>query len=242
MRQVIVGNTAIFYYLHRVERSRRLTVIVTPGRVDVSAPADADEQIIEDFVLRRSKWIFTKSEEVRESAEKHHKTQPSRFACGAKIPYRGRMMRLFVNQADTTEIAVSYNNGFFINVPKTRPANDNEIKKALETWMKHQLKIDCDAFVRRYEKKLNLYPKALRVKDQKHLWGSLGKDLIININWHLIFAPKQIAEYVTAHEMCHLKYKNHSPKFWSLLRSVFKATDECKIWLEKNKEVWETGV
>ena len=242
MRQVIVGNTAIAYHLRRVQKSRRLSIQVTPGRVDVMVPPEADETVIEDFVKRRRKWIFTKVTEVNEAAAKLHKTKPSRFATGAKVPFRGRMMRLFVQGAETAEIEVTYNSGFYVTVPQNKPVTDDEIKNTLENWMKHRLKEDCDVFVRHFAKKLNLEPKSLRVKDQKYLWGSLGKDRIININWHLVFAPKQITEYVVAHEMCHLKYKNHSPAFWSLLRSVFKPTDECKVWLEKNKEVWEVGV
>ena len=197
---------------------------------------------IDAFVKRRRRWIFTKLDEVNEASAKLVSTQPSRFATGAKIPYRGRMMRLTVSATNDDGITVTYNNGFYVDIPLSRTVTDKEIKTAIESWMKERLRMDCRDFVRRYEAKLGLRPQGIRVKDQKHLWGSLGKDQIININWHLVFAPKQITEYVVAHEMCHLKHKNHSPAFWSLLRSVFKATDECRSWLERNKEVWEMGV
>jgi predicted metal-dependent hydrolase len=242
MREVIVGNTAIKYRVKRIPSSRRLTIHVTPGKVEVVAPRDAEETVITDFVNRRRRWIFTKRDEVEESAKKLLKTQPSRFATGAKIPYRGRMMRLFVQSGDTNDITVHYDNGFFVSTPKDTPVFDDQIKTAIESWMKKQLKRDCDIFVRKYATKLGIEPEGLRVKDQKHLWGSLGKDKIININWHLVFAHKQITEYVVAHEMCHLKHRSHSPAFWKLLRSVFPVTDECRVWLDGNKEVWEMGV
>ena len=82
----------------------------------------------------------------------------------------------------------------------------------------------------------------MRFKEQKHIWGSLSKDGIINVNWHLAFAPKQILEYVVAHEVCHLKYRNHSKKFWELLGSVLPNWNDCKSWLEKNEKVWDMGI
>ena len=242
MRQVRVGNTAIAYGVRQIPYSRRLTINVTPGNVEVVVPAGTDEAEIDAFVNRRRRWIFTKLDEVNEASAKRISTQPSRFATGAKVPYRGRMMRLTVNKSDNDGIAVAYDNGFYVDIPKNSVITDREIKTAIETWMKERLRRDCWDFVRRYEAKLGLRPKGVRVKEQKHLWGSLGKDRIININWHLVFAHKQITEYVVAHEMCHLRYKNHSSAFWRLLRSVFRETDECRAWLEGNTEVWEMGV
>ena len=87
-----------------------------------------------------------------------------------------------------------------------------------------------------YCKKLQLFPKGSRIKDHKHLWGSCGKDNIININWKLIQAPKQIIEYVVVHELCHLKFRNHSDAFWVFLSSVFPEIDRCKRWLDSNEE------
>jgi len=85
---------------------------------------------------------------------------------------------------------------------------------------------------------IQLFPKGFRIKDQKHLWGSCGKDNIININWKLIQAPKQILEYVVVHELCHLKHRNHSDAFWTLVGSVFPEVDRCKRWFGSNEE-WD---
>jgi predicted metal-dependent hydrolase len=54
----------------------------------------------------------------------------------------------------------------------------------------------------------------VRIKDQKHVWGSCGPDRIVNLNWHLIFAPKTVLEYAVVHELCHLRHRNHDRSFW----------------------------
>jgi len=242
VRQVIVGNTAIRYRVRRIPDSRRLTIHVTPGKVEVVAPTGTGDDVIDNLVQRRRHWIFTRVDEVEEAAAKLLKTQPSQFATGAKIPYRGRMMKLYVREGDSDCLNVHYDNGFFVNVPAGDPVADSTIRKALESWMRGQLKRDCEVFIRRYAEKLGVMPEGIRVKEQKHLWGSLGKDRIINVNWHLVFAHKQITEYVVAHEMCHLRHRSHSPAFWKLLGRIFPAADECRTWLDKNTEVWEMGV
>ena len=242
MKTVQVGSTAIAYGVRKIPYSRRLTINITPGNVEVVVPTGTEDAVIDAFVNRRRRWIFTKMDEVNEASAKLISTQPTRFATGAKVPYRGRMMRLTVKESEGDEIKVNYNNGFYVDIPAKGVTTDKDIKAALETWMKKRLRTDCEGFVRRYSSKLGRCSRGVRVKEQKHFWGSLGKDRIININWHLVFAHKQITEYVVAHEMCHLRYKNHSSAFWRLLRSVFRETDECKAWLERNTEVWEMGV
>jgi hypothetical protein len=56
--------------------------------------------------------------------------------------------------------------------------------------------------------------QGVRIKDQKHVWGSCGPDRIVNLNWHLIFAPKTVLEYAVVHELCHLRHRNHDRSFW----------------------------
>jgi predicted metal-dependent hydrolase len=42
----------------------------------------------------------------------------------------------------------------------------------------------------------------------------------VRFNWRIIMAPLPLVDYVVAHEVCHLKLKNHSPAFWRLLRRL----------------------
>lgn len=43
-----------------------------------------------------------------------------------------------------------------------------------------------------------------------------------------------IIDYVVVHEMCHLKYHDHSPKYWELLGSIIPDWRERKEWLRVN--------
>jgi len=73
------------------------------------------------------------------------------------------------------------------------------------------------------------------------MWGSCGQDWQINLNWHLIFAPKPVLEYAVVHEMCQLKHRNHEPEFWDLVGRVLPDWKERKAWLDKHEHMlgWE---
>jgi predicted metal-dependent hydrolase len=240
MGELTVGKTTIQYSVRISTKTKKLKFIITPHKVELVSPVDIEESRVQAFIEKKKNWVFLKLTEVNEKAEKHLSSKPYQYQSGAKILYRGRMLKLQVIDSDFGEYGVSYRNGFSVQVPKdlTSSKKHQYAKTTLDQWMKNRVENDVKSFIRVYGEKLQLFPKDFRIKDQKHLWGSCGKDDIININWNLIQAPKQILEYVVVHELCHLKYRNHSDAFWTLVGSVFTEVDRCKRWLGSNED-WD---
>ena len=58
------------------------------------------------------------------------------------------------------------------------------------------------------------------IKNNVSNWGSCSSLGTINLNLRLVELPSQLRDYVMLHELCHLKYLNHSPEFHALLESV----------------------
>ncbi len=234
MPTLTVGQKAIPYTIRRSNRAKRQRIVVTPKGVEVVAPVDYSLQDIEAFVHRRRRWVYDQREKMREALAAS--PWPDHFVSGAKIPYRGRRMRLTVRTIPGNTIVTYYRGGFFVDVPESIPLGDRDatIKHALKVLLRRRVEKDADAFTRRYARKLGQEPKAIRIKDQKHLWGSCGKDRIINLNWRLIFMPKTILEYAVVHELCHLKHRHHSAAFWSLLNSLLPDYEPRKAWLEQH--------
>ncbi|MCD6397834.1 MAG: M48 family metallopeptidase [Spirochaetaceae bacterium] len=240
MNELIIGNTKIEYSKRESIKAKKLKFVITPHNVELVIPATAETNRIYEFIEKKKNWVFLKLNEVNEKVASHLSGKPYKYQSGAKILYRGRMLKLLVADSKSGESKVSYKNGFHVQVTEglTPSEKYQSAKDILDKWMKERVRKDVKGFINIYSKKLNLFPKDFRVKDQKHLWGSCGKDNIININWRLIQAPKQILEYVVVHEICHLKYRNHSDAFWSLVGSVFPEVDRCKRLL-RDKEEWE---
>ena len=57
------------------------------------------------------------------------------------------------------------------------------------------------------------------------------------INMNLIKASKPVIDYVILHELCHLKIKGHSDKFWQMIKKFMPNYDEQKRWLELNNVI-----
>jgi hypothetical protein len=58
---------------------------------------------------------------------------------------------------------------------------------------------------------------SISVRNQKTRWGSCTQKGNLNFNFKLLFLPTDLADYVIAHELCHLKEFNHSRNFWNLV-------------------------
>jgi len=237
MTEIIIGNTVIPYTVRTSQRSKKLTINITPNDMEVVVPESTSEDKIISFVKRKRNWIYEKREELLETALKQENESLVHYRTGAKIIYRGRRVKLYIERSDIDKISIRYQNGFYIQIPVALQDeyNDQAIESTLTDWMKERVRQDCEIFSRKYGKLLGLQPKGIRIKEQKHLWGSCGHDEILNFNWKLVNAPKQVLEYVVAHEVCHLKYRNHSDEFWGLLRSVFGEIEICRKWLEKSE-------
>lgn len=60
----------------------------------------------------------------------------------------------------------------------------------------------------------------LFLKNNVSNWGSCSTKRNINLNVNLVNLPEHLIRYVILHELCHLVYMNHGPRFHALLNSV----------------------
>jgi predicted metal-dependent hydrolase len=232
-----VGEIEIPYTLSRSRTAKSARLTVTPGKVEVVVPEAATDDQIAAVMHRRREWLVS---EMRRLSEKIHATPAvAHFTSGAKIPFRGRLMRLRVEPGDGTLAKVTYRNGFIVGLPRdTDPASsDWLVESALRLWMRKRLRQDVAEFVARHGVPNGLKPKAVRIKDQKHLWGSCGEDRIVNLNWQLIFAPKPVLEYAVVHELCHLQHRTHDDPFWRLVGKILPDWESRKAWLDRNEHL-----
>lgn len=236
MPVLTVGDSQILYDLKRSDTATRARLTVTPEAVEVVVPASATDDEIAAVLHRRRGWLIEQTRRMRDQAARTNTV--SRFVSGAKVPYRGRLMRLTVEPTDDRLVSVTYRNGFLIGCPRSVSdiSRDPMIESALRLWFRKRLRVDVAEMVRHHGHRHDLLPRQVRVKDQKHIWGSCGQDQVINLNWHLIHAPKTVLEYAVVHELCHLRHRNHDKAFWSLVGSILPDWQIRKTWLDRNEQ------
>ena len=65
--------------------------------------------------------------------------------------------------------------------------------------------------------KTSLIPNEIGYRFAKRRWGSCSGIDNISINYMLLQFPIKAIEHVVLHELCHIKEKNHSKRFWNLV-------------------------
>ena len=235
MPVLTVGSRSIPYVVRRTSRAQRRRIVVTPEQVEVVAPEGHSDEEIAAFVHSRRRWVHDQTERMQERTL--FSALPERFVTGAKILYRGRRLKLTVSVGEGKAVEIEHRGGFHVHVPSALagPSRDAQIEAAFQRWFRERVRADAEHFVRRYAPRLGLESVPIRIRAQKHLWGSCGRDGTISLNWHLVFAPRAVLEYAVVHELCHSIDRSHGPGFWSRIGRVMPDYDSRKGWLEANE-------
>lgn len=78
-------------------------------------------------------------------------------------------------------------------------------------------------------------PKSVTAETSKRRWGCCSNDNRIRINYLLAEMKTPLIDYVIIHELCHIRFKNHSRDFWNLV------SYQCPDYKNKRKKVNENS-
>lgn len=107
--------------------------------------------------------------------------------------------------------------------PKIQEEIKPEDRERLEMVVKNKIE--------KYTELLKERPNKVRIRDIKYAWGSCSSNRNITINKNLAREEEKVIEYVILHEMCHLKYMNHSKEFWALVETYIPEYQKYKNML-----------
>ncbi len=237
-------NETIPYELRRSSKAKRLRIQVRPGQVEVVAPIKVQDSVIAAFVHENRRWIVKKKAELAEKLRQNPLPQIIPLVTGAKIPLRGSCTGLTVRDRYSSRTAqVSYGSDLLVTVPAkvAGTKKDAAVKAALKDWFLEQLYSDVEEISDHFSRCLRVKPQKIRFRRQKTRWGSCSAKGSINLNWHLIFVPRPMLEYVVVHELCHLRHLNHSRDFWALVESQIPDYKARSKWFKEYRPTFPSG-
>ena len=82
---------------------------------------------------------------------------------------------------------------------------------------------------------------SVKLKNMTSKWGSCSRTGRMSFSTRLLFAPKEVQDYVIIHELCHLKELNHSSSFWNLVAGFDEAYREKEKWLKDYGHLCDLG-
>lgn len=224
------GKTLIDYSLEFAER-KTLGIKVYPDKsVKVIAPKGSSIDQVRQKVKKKASWIIKQQDFFLSF---HPLTPARRFISGETHLYLGRQYRLKLYNSKEESVKLA---GGYIQVS----AKNIEDKRLVEVLLKRWYKEKADKHFNQLFEMLkpiskNFYNSepTLTYRWMQKRWGSCDKNGKIHLNLELIKTPKKCIEYVIVHELCHLKYLNHSNAFYGLLEKVYPDWRETKDRLER---------
>ena len=205
---------------YRLVRSARktLAVQITPqGEVVVRAPKRLSQRRIDAFLEEKQGWIATHQQEVLRRMNARPKLV---LAPGGSLPLLGRWYPVAL-----WEKASAFFDGqrFFL------PREETLRTPALVSCYRELARADLSRRVAA----LTGAGGAVAIGGAKGRWGSCSAKGELRFSWRLMAAPEAAVDYVAAHEVCHRRELNHSPKFWALVEQILPDYRERQAMLKQ---------
>ncbi|MBL8644394.1 MAG: M48 family metallopeptidase [Rhodospirillaceae bacterium] len=195
-----------------------LRVDVAEGCIVLVRPKRASDTLVAAFLHDQRRWI-----------EKHAAMLPEKAAItdGSEIAVLGET--LTVRAAPSARRGV-WKEGGVIHVSGA----PEHMARRLRDFLKSQARNAFAAWARGFAEALNVKVMHVGVRDTVTRWGSCTRDGRISLSWRLVLAPADVARYVVAHEVAHLKHMNHAPAFWRTVETLVEDTPAQRQWLRRH--------
>lgn len=226
---ITYGRKKIEYSLLYCDRTT-MEIAVHPNRtIVVKVPAQSNIELIEKKIIKRARWIIR---QLNYFNQFNPRTPERCYVKGESHLYLGKQYRLKLKKGDTDNVKLT--RGYFhvtsINTPTPEIA-----KRLLNQWYLNKAQIQfADSMDRCWQKfsYSEVDKPIIAIKRMKKRWGSFSDKRTVTLNIELIKAPKECINYVILHELCHMKYCDHSTDFYNLLNSVIPGWEKIKHKLE----------
>ncbi len=215
-----------------VVRSRRRTadiVVERDGRVVVRAPESVSAEAIDDAVRGNAAWIHRT---IAEWEELNAARRRRAFVQGSSFLYLGRNYRLrFV--AGCQPPAGAEERLVRSRRARHRRRRSPAARKAFRDFYTARAVPLLEERVALFAPRIDVRPGPLAVRELGYHWASCGPSGSLNFHWKIMMAPSTVIDYVVAHELCHLKHRDHSLVFWNEVDKVLPRWREKKDWLRR---------
>ena len=223
-------------FLVKIVKGKRKTVtlkIISGAELLVKAPSAFSNTRLKELLEKKKKWIL---EHASVFTEEKNPFLSIRYIDGSKVYYMGKAYEFHVKYQEPdgegkTEADIRKTNER-ISV-ETIDTSEEYVKKQMQTWYKNQARNEIIKMIQKYRPYIGEKIGTIRIKSQKSRWGSCSELGNLNFNWHLILLPESLMEYVVVHELCHLRYLNHSEDFWNCVKQILPDYKERETELKK---------
>lgn len=245
----LVSNTILWpppYTIRRSLRAQKVFLQIIPKQgLEIVVPHKRKQINIDTLLNEKRQWIEKMLSQIQERLANPNgfaAEQPNSIECKALEETWKIIYQPILNTKKITLIANAHPEKTILLKGNTH--NIALGHRILIKWLKKYAHLTLVPWLKNLSEMTGLIYHHTIIRGQSTLWGSCNAKKTISLNYKLLFLPRHIAQYVLLHELCHLKYLNHSKRFWQYLktldphcmanRKALKAADHyLPLWLDK---------
>jgi predicted metal-dependent hydrolase len=220
--RIAVGDELLDVVFRRHAQARRLVLRLNSSGtgVLVTVPNGVSRARALEFTERSRSWI---EERVRSRGGLIH-LEP-----GNMLPLRGLAHEIRHVDSRRGLVTVDPVRGVILV-----PGDAAHVKRRLLDFLKVTAREDLTRASEKYARAMGVNFRRITIRDQRSRWGSCSAAGDLAYSWRLILAPAYVLDYVTAHEVAHLRHLDHSQRFWRLVLTHCPVAAQARDWLRTN--------
>jgi len=223
-RKVELLGQSVAYELRRSGDATEPRIDVDIHGVTVTIP-ESDETHPEELLRENAVWVL----EHKEKYDTYREEIPKRtFEECAVFPYLGDKREIVVERRPSSSVTEDTLRLARHHVEET------SVRRALETLYRRKARETFEKRADNLSEEMGVGYEQIEVRNQRTKWGSCSTSGTLGLNWRLMMAPRDIVDYVVIHELAHLREKNHTRRFWNIVREYEPDYEKHIDWLTEN--------
>ena len=207
MPEVRYGDRTIQYSFQ--ERTGLIThyIVVEKNQGVILKVSPVTEDQANKYILKKARWILDKLRLVESVKE-------GDIVTGSRILYLGKKYYKEVYFNDSiSETKIEFNHSRF-KITITGQNTQEEIQTAMDNYYREKAVEKITPRVEMWSKRMRIEFGLLQFRKQTKRWGSCTPRNNIVINTEAVKLPFSLIDYLIVHELCHVRFKDHSKAFW----------------------------
>jgi predicted metal-dependent hydrolase len=230
-KQIVqISGEDFVYYIRRSKRAKNLLLRVDiSGQVEMVIPWRVSYREAERFIDTQTEWLIKM---IKKNEERRRLIPCRDLVSGQRLPVFGDDYELDV-ECDVLRQRATCSEG--TGRVKVMVGHEDDVRKVLTRWYKKKAHEYFAYVVGDYSNRLNVEVFNLAISGARSQWGScMVNKKRVSLCWRLALASREVADYVVAHEVAHMKERGHNKKFWETVKSLDAEYSEHRTWLRKH--------
>ena len=213
-----VGEQVLPLVIRRHSRAKRICLRYNPTdhAISLTLPRHTRVDAGLTFLIQKSEWL---TDTLRDMPTK------KQIKPGVVIPLLGKRVRI-KHDASLRRKWIVKDDILYVAGPR------EEFAERVTEALKRIASVTLTNIATRDASRIGRRIARVTVRDTRSRWGSCSSTARLSFSYRLIFAPKEVMEYVVAHEVAHLRHMNHSKAFWNCVEQICPGHEAAKEWLK----------